>query len=104
MPRKWQTAMNLAAARRHTSLGLIFFFYLSPSTPPTFKKFISESENGTPCAISICEQERAVLRITITEELTEQRWMLQGRLSGPWVAQLKSNWDRSRCPNGSRKC
>jgi len=45
-----------------------------------------------------------VLRITITEELTEQRWLLQGRLSGPWVAQLKSNWERSRCPNGSRKC
>ena len=45
-----------------------------------------------------------MLRITIAEDLTEQRWTLQGRLSGPWVAQLKSNWERSHCPNGSRKC
>jgi anti-anti-sigma regulatory factor len=45
-----------------------------------------------------------VLRITITEESKEQRWTLQGRLSGPWVAQLKSNWEKSHCPNGNRNC
>jgi anti-anti-sigma regulatory factor len=45
-----------------------------------------------------------VLRITINDETNEQRWTLQGRLSGPWVAQLKSNWKKSHCPNGHRKC
>jgi anti-anti-sigma regulatory factor len=45
-----------------------------------------------------------VLRITITDELKEQRWILQGRLSGPWVAQLKSNWKQSHGSNGNRKC
>ena len=45
-----------------------------------------------------------MLRITINDEATEQRWTLQGRLSGPWVAQLKSNWKKSHGPNGSRKC
>jgi hypothetical protein len=45
-----------------------------------------------------------VLRITITDEPQEQRWTLQGRLSGPWVAQLKSNWEKSHGPNGDRKC
>jgi anti-anti-sigma regulatory factor len=45
-----------------------------------------------------------VLRITITDELKEQRWILQGRLSGPWVAQLKSNWKQSHDSNGDRKC
>jgi anti-anti-sigma regulatory factor len=45
-----------------------------------------------------------VLRITMTEEPGGQRWTLQGRLSGPWVAQLKSNWKKSCGPNGSHKC
>jgi anti-anti-sigma regulatory factor len=44
-----------------------------------------------------------VLRITILDEPTEQRWNLQGRLSGPWVAQLKSNWEKSHGQNGNRK-
>ena len=45
-----------------------------------------------------------MLRITIIEESMEQRWTLQGRLSGPWVAQLKSNWEKSHGQNGYRKC
>ncbi|HTC62993.1 MAG TPA: hypothetical protein VK709_09125 [Candidatus Saccharimonadales bacterium] len=45
-----------------------------------------------------------MLRTTILEELTEQRWTLQGRLSGPWVAQLKSSWQQSSCKSGKRKC
>ena len=45
-----------------------------------------------------------MLRITITNEPEEQRWTLQGRLSGPWVAQLRSNWKKSHGVNGNRKC
>ncbi len=45
-----------------------------------------------------------MLRITIIDEPKEQRWTLQGRLSGPWVAQLKSNWEKSHGQNGTRKC
>ena len=45
-----------------------------------------------------------MLRITIADEFEEQRWTLQGRLSGPWVAQLKSNWEKSHGQNGTRKC
>jgi ABC-type transporter Mla MlaB component len=48
--------------------------------------------------------EKPMLRTTILEELTEQRWTLQGRLSGPWVAHLKSNWQKSSCKSGKRKC
>jgi anti-anti-sigma regulatory factor len=44
-----------------------------------------------------------VLRITIADEIEEQRWTLQGRLSGPWVAQLKSNWEKSHGQNGTHK-
>jgi len=45
-----------------------------------------------------------VLRITISDEDWGQQWTLQGRLSGPWVAQLKSNWKQSHGPNANRKC
>jgi anti-anti-sigma regulatory factor len=48
--------------------------------------------------------ESAVLRTTILEESIEQRWTLQGRLSGPWVAHLRSNWEKSHCKSGARKC
>jgi len=45
-----------------------------------------------------------VLRITIIDEPAEQRWNLQGRLSGPWVAQLKSNWEKAHGQGELRKC
>jgi len=44
-----------------------------------------------------------VLRITIIDEPSEQRWVLQGRISGPWVAQLQSNWKKSAAANGQLK-
>jgi hypothetical protein len=44
-----------------------------------------------------------VLRITIIDEPSEQRWILQGRISGPWVAQLRSNWKKSTAANGQLK-
>jgi hypothetical protein len=50
------------------------------------------------------QAKRAMLRITIVDEAEEQRWTLHGRLSGPWVAQLRSNWKKSHGPNGNRRC
>ncbi len=44
-----------------------------------------------------------MLRITIIDEPSEQRWVLQGRISGPWVAQLRSNWKRNAAANGQVK-
>ena len=44
-----------------------------------------------------------MLRITILDEASEQRWVLQGRISGPWVAQLRSNWKESTAANGHAK-
>jgi hypothetical protein len=45
-----------------------------------------------------------VLRITITDDPAVQRWSLQGRLSGPWVAQLKSSWTETHAARETRKC
>ncbi len=44
-----------------------------------------------------------MLRITMTENDHEQRWILQGRLTGPWVTELETNWNSLR-PQDGRKC
>jgi len=42
-----------------------------------------------------------VLRITVVETATEQRWTLEGRLAGPWVGELRTRWkERHRAQNG----
>jgi anti-anti-sigma regulatory factor len=45
-----------------------------------------------------------MLRITIAETLTEQRWTLEGRLVQPWISELKSNWARTESTRRERKC
>jgi len=35
-----------------------------------------------------------VLKITRTETPTEEKWILQGRLVGLWVSELRRNWKR----------
>src|SRR5580693_6792696 len=45
-----------------------------------------------------------MLRITVAETATEQRWTLEGRLVGPWVGELRTRWnERHRAQNG-RTC
>ena len=45
-----------------------------------------------------------MLRITITESLSEQKWTLEGRLVQPWVSELKSCWTRAETARQERKC
>ncbi|HLJ13954.1 MAG TPA: hypothetical protein VKV15_05615 [Bryobacteraceae bacterium] len=45
-----------------------------------------------------------MLKITNTGTATEQRWILHGQLTGPWVAELKSNWDSTRLESNGRSC
>jgi anti-anti-sigma regulatory factor len=41
-----------------------------------------------------------MLRITVTENASEQRWVLQGRLSGAILEELTVNWRSDRdCPS-----
>ncbi len=37
-----------------------------------------------------------MLKITNSATFNEQRWKLSGQLAGPWVAELRSNWDQVR--------
>jgi len=45
----------------------------------------------------------AMLKITNSATVDEERWILCGQLAGPWVAELRSNWDQVRDRSGSRR-
>jgi hypothetical protein len=42
-----------------------------------------------------------MLRITIAETPTEQKWTVEGRLVHPWISELKSTWTRTKT---ARRC
>jgi hypothetical protein len=44
-----------------------------------------------------------MLRITNRATFNEQRWIVCGQLVGPWVAELRSNWDQVRDPTPGRR-
>jgi hypothetical protein len=45
-----------------------------------------------------------VLKISITETATETRWVLQGRVFGPWVSELNAIWRTSTRTRKGRAC
>ncbi len=45
-----------------------------------------------------------MLRITINDSTTEQKWTLQGSLSGPWVALLQLHWRSKRNSRQGKNC
>jgi hypothetical protein len=46
----------------------------------------------------------SVLRITVNETPTEKRWILQGQLVGPWVAELRTCWKKTHRDHVGRTC
>jgi len=45
-----------------------------------------------------------MLRITIAETLSEQRWTLEGRLVQPWISELKTTWTKTEIARRERRC
>ena len=45
-----------------------------------------------------------MLRITVTETTSEQRWVLQGRLTGSTIDELITNWHANRHCSPSQSC
>jgi hypothetical protein len=45
-----------------------------------------------------------MLRITIAETSTEQKWTVEGRLVHPWISELKSIWTKTKTSRRERKC
>jgi hypothetical protein len=49
-------------------------------------------------------KETDVLKITRTETPAEERWILQGRLVGLWVIELRRNWKETHRTDKNLKC
>ena len=49
-----------------------------------------------PECMGLTARSSLMLKITREETELEQRWTLCGRLSGPWVGELRSAWERGR--------
>jgi membrane fusion protein (multidrug efflux system) len=45
-----------------------------------------------------------MLRINVDNQPTEQTWILQGRLTSPWTAELRYSWRKARAECQGRKC
>ena len=60
--------------------------------------------SGTQVSEKATAREVDVLKITITETATDRRWILQGRLVGPWVSELRSAWKRAHTSQDKRAC
>jgi anti-anti-sigma regulatory factor len=45
-----------------------------------------------------------MLKITITETTAERRWIVQGRLVGPWVSELRTTWKKAHRAHDERAC
>ena len=45
-----------------------------------------------------------MLKITIMETATDRRWIVQGRLVGPWVSELRTTWKRAHKNQDNRTC
>jgi hypothetical protein len=45
-----------------------------------------------------------VLKISVIETKTELRWMLEGRLAGPWVMELRESWKSKQRSRKGRAC
>jgi len=45
-----------------------------------------------------------MLRVTILETSTEQKFVLEGKLTEPWVSDLESAWNSTREARRGRMC
>jgi hypothetical protein len=76
----------------------------SPTATVLLIPLVSYAGYRQVVASDAAAQEGRVLRIIITETPTEIRWVLQGRLFGPQVAEVKANWSTANRIRKGRTC
>jgi hypothetical protein len=59
---------------------------------------------GHTFALCKARKKEEMLKITITNTATEEKWTLYGRLVAPWVDELKTSWNRVRRTAERRRC
>ncbi|MGH9448468.1 MAG: hypothetical protein ACRD3O_22530 [Terriglobia bacterium] len=45
-----------------------------------------------------------MLRITVFEMPPERRFVLEGKITEPWIGELESAWEKAKNPQRSLKC
>lgn len=65
---------------------------------------ISRKESGGREKNRFAITKLVMLKITVTDSPLEQRWILYGRLTGPWASELESNWSKTRGARQGRRC
>jgi anti-anti-sigma regulatory factor len=50
------------------------------------------------------EEKQGMLRISISNTATEERWTVEGRLVAPWVNELKASWKKSHGTARGQRC
>ena len=45
-----------------------------------------------------------MLKINFSETLAEERWILHGRLTNPWVQELRASWKKNHRADVRRAC
>jgi anti-anti-sigma regulatory factor len=45
-----------------------------------------------------------VLKVSITDTATERIWVVQGRLVGPWVRELRTCWKKTHRTHSEQRC
>ena len=49
-----------------------------------------------------CNRQNAMFRITVEEGPTEEKWILQGQLTGDFASELNANWQSSQARDSNR--
>jgi len=77
------------------------------------RKYFPSVRQTEPNTAPLCRQanesirqtkEVDVLKITRTETSAEEKWILQGRLVGPWVRELRTSWRKTHRTENGRNC
>jgi outer membrane protein TolC len=55
-------------------------------------------------AMCLACEENSVLKISFSETPSEERWILQGRLTAPWLGELRVRWKREHRRDNQRVC
>src|SRR5580692_7444367 len=49
-------------------------------------------------------EENSMLKINFSQTAAEEKWILHGRLSGPWVDELRACWNVNHRTDSGRAC
>jgi RND family efflux transporter MFP subunit len=52
----------------------------------------------------VSTEENSMLKVNFSQTAAEEKWILHGRLSGPWVDELRTCWKVNHCTDTGRAC